>query len=162
MSDTDADNHFGTNQPPNDIAGGPLSVNENSTFGTLVGVVTGQDPNGDTLTYELTDNAGGRFVVNNSGQVTVANGVLLDFEQNASHAIGVRVTDSGGLSFNKAFTVAVNDLNPETAIGDGGDNTLFGGFADDTINGTRWRRRPARRWRQRLHHQRRRAGHGDR
>ena len=35
MSDTDADNHFGTNQPPNDIAGGPLSVNENSTFGTL-------------------------------------------------------------------------------------------------------------------------------
>ncbi len=61
VSDTDADNHFGTNQPPNDIAGGPLSVNENSTFGTLVGIVTGQDPNGDTLTYELTDNAGGRF-----------------------------------------------------------------------------------------------------
>ena len=135
VSDTDTDNHFGTNQPPNDIAGGPLSVNENSTFGTLVGIVTGQDPNGDTLTYDLTDNAGGRFALNNSGQVTVANGVLLDFEQNASHAIGVRVTDPGGLSFNKTFTVAVNDLNPETAIGDGGDNTLFGGFADDTING---------------------------
>jgi Ca2+-binding RTX toxin-like protein len=135
VSDTDADNHFGTNQPPNDIAGGPLSVNENSTFGTLVGVVTGQDLNGDTLTYDLTDNAGGRFAVNNSGQVTVVNGVLLDFEQSASHTIGVRVTDPGGLSFNKAFTVAVNDLNPETAIGDGGDNTLFGGFADDTING---------------------------
>ena len=112
------------NDAPNDITGGPLAVDENSALGALAGVLTGQDPDNASFTYTLTDNAGGRFAINNSGQVSVANGVLLDFEQNASHSIGVRVTDPGGLSFDKAFTVAVNDLNPETAIGDAGTISL--------------------------------------
>ena len=50
-----------------------------------------------------------------SGQITVANGTLLDYESATSHGITVRVTDQGGLTFDKAFTIAVtNDAGPGT------------------------------------------------
>jgi Ca2+-binding RTX toxin-like protein len=124
-----------TNDTPTDIVGGPLAIDENSAIGTLVGILTGQDPENQTLTYTLTDNAGGRFAIDNAGRVTVANGVLLDFEQNASHAIGVRVTDTDGFFFDKIFVIGVNHLTPEVAIGDAGANTLYGGLGDDTVNG---------------------------
>ena len=120
---------------PTDIAGGPLAIAENSPNGTLVGTVTGQDPDGQPLAYALTDNGGGRFAIDNAGNITVANGVLLDFEQAPGHIIVVRATDSDGLSFDKALTVAVGDLEPEVAIGGPGPDTLFAGAAADTLNG---------------------------
>ena len=120
---------------PTDITGGPLAIAENSPNGTLVGTVTGQDPDGQPLAYALTDNGGGRFAIDNAGNITVANGVLLDFEQAPGHIIVARVTDSDGLSFDKAFTVAVGDLEPEVAIGGPGPDTLFAGAAADTLNG---------------------------
>ena len=65
----------------------------------------------------------------------VANGVLLDFEQGASHGIVVRVTDTLGASFDKAFTVGINDVNPETLFGGPGSDTLIGGPLGDFIGG---------------------------
>ena len=125
------------NLPPNNIVAGALTVNENAGNGTLVGTVTGQDPNGQVLSYTLTDNADGRFAINPvTGQITVANGILLDFEQGASHDIVVRVTDTLGASFDKAFTVGINDVNPETAFGGPGSDTLFGGPLGDFIGGS--------------------------
>ena len=97
--------------------------------------MTGHDVDDPTVAYALLDSAGGRFAIDGSGHITVADGVLLDFEQSATHGVLLRVTDPGGLSFDKALTIAVNDLNPEIAVGDARDNTLFGGFADDTLNG---------------------------
>jgi VCBS repeat-containing protein len=48
------------------------SVDENSANGTVVGVVTATDPDlGDTLTYSLVNNAGGRFAINaTTGEIT--------------------------------------------------------------------------------------------
>src|SRR5215204_6691277 len=69
------------NAAPTDITGGPLAIAQNSPNGALVGTVTGQDPDGQPLAYALTDNGGGRFAIDNAGNITVANGVLLDFEQ---------------------------------------------------------------------------------
>jgi microcystin-dependent protein len=120
---------------PQDITSGLLAVDEASLNGTLVGTLIGQDPDNQVLAYTLTDNADGRFAIDNAGHVTVANGVLLDFEQSTSHNIGVRVTDTDGLTFDKAFTVTIKDLEPETAGGSGGPDTLGGGSGDDTING---------------------------
>jgi VCBS repeat-containing protein len=120
---------------PTDITGGPLAIAENSPDGALVGTVTGQDPDGQPLAYTLTDNGGGRFAIDNAGNITVANGILLDFEQAPGHIIVARVTDIDGLSFDKAFTVAVGDLEPEVAIGGPGPDTLFAGAAADTLNG---------------------------
>ncbi len=123
------------NDAPGDIAGGPLSVSENSADGTLVGTVSGQDADNATLAYALTDSGGGRFAIDNAGNITVANGVLIDFEQATGHAIVVRVTDSDGLSFDKGFTVAVGDVEPEVATGGPGPDTMLAGAAGDTLNG---------------------------
>src|SRR5205085_9341119 len=80
--------------------------------GTAVGTVTGVDPDaGATLSYAFTDTAGGRFAINAAtGQITVANGTLLDYETATSHAITVRVTDQGGLTLDKALTISVTNV----------------------------------------------------
>ena len=76
-------------------------------------MATGVDPDqGETFTYELTDDADGRFAIDSkTGDVTVANGAALDYEAAASHDITIRVTDSGGLSFSESHTIDVNDVN---------------------------------------------------
>ncbi|MBK9308527.1 MAG: cadherin domain-containing protein [Nitrospira sp.] len=89
-----------------------LSIDENSTNGSYVGFVTAQDPDaGETFSFSLTDSAGGRFAVNTStGEITVANSSLLDYESSATHNITVRVTDSGGLTYDEVLTIQVNNL----------------------------------------------------
>jgi Ca2+-binding RTX toxin-like protein len=118
------------------LAGG--SVAENAANGTVVGTVAGVDPDaGATFSYVLTNNAGGRFAVNaTSGQLTVANGLLLDYEAATSHAITVRVTDQGGLSFDQALTVAVTNVHGLSLSGQNGVNdTLTGAGEDDILSG---------------------------
>ncbi|MDQ8023504.1 MAG: DUF4347 domain-containing protein, partial [Moraxellaceae bacterium] len=60
------------------------TVAENASNGTTVGITaTASDADGsnNTVTYSLSDNAGGRFTINSStGVVTVANGTLLNRE----------------------------------------------------------------------------------
>ena len=57
------------------------SVAENAVNGTATGTVTGADPDaGATLSYSLTNDAGGRFAINaTTGAITVANGTLLNY-----------------------------------------------------------------------------------
>lgn len=96
------------NELPTDLALSPGSVTENSANGTVVGSVSALDPDvGDSHTYALLNNAGGRFALSGS-QLVVANGSLLNFESAASHPVTVRATDSGGLTFDKTLTVAVS------------------------------------------------------
>jgi choice-of-anchor C domain-containing protein len=66
----------------------------------------------NALTYSITSQTvAGAFAINSdSGVVTVANGSLLNFESQTSHTLTVRVTDGSGATFDKAFTVAVNNL----------------------------------------------------
>ncbi len=101
------------NEAPTDLSLIGNSVSENVANGTAVGSVTGTDVDaGDTLTYSLTNSAGGRFAIDlNSGQITVANGTLLNFEAAAAHGITVQTTDAAGLQYNEAFTIHVNDVN---------------------------------------------------
>jgi VCBS repeat-containing protein len=102
----------GANDAPNNITG-TLTIAENSANGAVVGTVTGQDvDSGETLTYSLTDTAGGRFTINAAtGQVTVANGSLLNFEANTSHNITVRATDLSGATLDKLMSVTVTNVN---------------------------------------------------
>src|SRR6185503_1813933 len=74
-----------------------------------------------------------RFAINaTTGQITVANGTLLDFETGASQAITVRVTDQTGLTLDKGFTIAVTNVN-EAPTG----ATLSGGsVAENSATGT--------------------------
>ncbi len=89
------------------------SITENAATGTAVGTITGSDPDaGDTLTYALTDDAGGRFAIDpDSGAITVADGTLLNHENAAAHTVAVRVTDSGGATYDQNFTINISDVN---------------------------------------------------
>ncbi|NGZ98375.1 MAG: hypothetical protein CV089_19990, partial [Nitrospira sp. WS110] len=102
-----------TNEAPTDLVLSGTTVGENAASGTVVGTVSGTDPDaGDTTTYSLTDSAGGRFAIDaTTGVLTVADGSLLNYESAASHTVTVRVTDSGGLSYDETFTINLTDVN---------------------------------------------------
>jgi len=98
------------NDAPHDITvSAPLTVVENAVAGTVVGVVSGQDVDDATLSYDIEElDAGGRFTIDAStGEITVLDGSLLDFETGSSHIIVTQVTDSGGLTYVELFTVSV-------------------------------------------------------
>ncbi|TKB66073.1 MAG: DUF4347 domain-containing protein [Nitrospira sp.] len=101
------------NTAPSDLSLSASTVAENATTGTVVGTVTGSDVDaGDTKTYSLTDTAGGRFAINSAtGQLTVANGSLLNYESAANHTVTVQVTDSGGQSYTEQFTINLTNVN---------------------------------------------------
>jgi Ca2+-binding RTX toxin-like protein len=65
----------------------------------------------------------------------VASGLLLDFEQNPTHVIRVRVEDQALGAFEKDFTVTINNLDPEHISGDATANTFVGGSLNDVLSG---------------------------
>jgi len=103
---------------PTDMMLSGNSVLENSTNGTVVGTVTTSDPNaGEIFNYVLPNDAVGRFAINTTtGQITVANGGLIDFEAATSLPITVKVTDSTGNTYNEAFTINVTDVVGEGPV----------------------------------------------
>jgi subtilisin-like proprotein convertase family protein len=94
---------------------GTNEVAEDAAIAAVVGVTAfADDPDsGDTVTYELTDNAGGLFAIDvNSGVVTVAGS--LDFETTTSHSITVKATSTDGSMVSDDFTI--NVLNVDDAV----------------------------------------------
>ncbi|MEE1656932.1 cadherin domain-containing protein [Microvirga sp. CF3062] len=83
-----------------------VTVQENST---IIGTLSGTDPEGSSIAYSLVDNANGMFVIEN-GQVRVATGRVLDFESGVtSYTIRVLATD-GTMSSFQNFTINVTDV----------------------------------------------------
>ncbi len=102
----------GANDTPTDLDLVGTSVDEGAANGTTVGTVAVTDPDAnDSFTYALLDTAGGRFAVDASGNVTVADGSLLDHEMDASHDITVEVADAASETISETFTVSVTDVN---------------------------------------------------
>jgi len=97
------------NDAPTDITLGGSAVVENAANDTVVATIGGTDPEGDTLTFTLTDDAGGRFAL--VGDVLqVARGDLLNFESAATHSVTIRASD-GQLDISDTFIVTVTDVN---------------------------------------------------
>ena len=125
----------GTNDVPTAVQVSGTSVAEYAAAGTVVGALSAIDPDaGDTATYLLLDSAGGRFAIVD-GKLVVADGVLLDYEQAASHQVTVRVTDAAGATHDQVLTIAVTDVSPEDVFGSAGADTLVGGAGDDLFRG---------------------------
>jgi VCBS repeat-containing protein len=103
---------------PNDTPAGLViddaSVDENAPAGTLVGTISASDADGDTLTYTLVDDAGGRFSLDPSTGRLTTNAVF-DFEAQPSYTITARATDPDGAYFDRAIALAVADLNEAPA-----------------------------------------------
>ncbi|MBU6240055.1 MAG: cadherin domain-containing protein, partial [Planctomycetes bacterium] len=114
-----------------------LTIAENAINGTVVGSGSTIDADPwDTHTYSLIDSAGGRFAINSStGQLTVANGSLLNFEAATSHNIVVRATDQGGLTVDRMVTINLTNVNEAPVFGNViVDNSTFGG--QSTVSNT--------------------------
>ena len=121
------------NVAPTDITLSANGVDENATNNTLIGSLLALDANaGDTHSYQLIENAEGRFALDGANLV-VADGTQLDYEANMQHTIIVRATDAGGLTFDKTLTISVNDQNEDT-IGTDGSDDLTTGAGPDQIN----------------------------
>ncbi|HTU09692.1 MAG TPA: hypothetical protein VMG08_02240 [Allosphingosinicella sp.] len=122
------------NTPPTGVTG-TLSIMEVSANGSLVGTLVAADPDSSTFTYSLVNDAGGRFNISSGGAVTVENGLLLDYEQNASHVIRVRVDDNEGGISEFDVNVTVTDRHGELVIGDNANHTYYGGAETDILLG---------------------------
>ncbi|MGC4098880.1 MAG: cadherin domain-containing protein [Nitrospira sp.] len=131
-------NLLNVNEAPTDLSLSANTVAENAANGTVVGTVSGTDPDaGDTKTYSLTDSAGGRFAIDSAtGVVTVANGSLLDYESAASHMVTVRVMDSGGLTYDETFTINLLNVNEAPTDLSLSANTVAENAANGTVVGT--------------------------
>jgi hypothetical protein len=71
------------NQQPTNIVLSTTTIDENTSNSTVIGNFSTIDPDvGDTHTYSLVNNAGGRFAIVGN-QLTVANSSFLDFEVNS-------------------------------------------------------------------------------
>lgn len=98
------------NDAPSNIALSINTVLENAAAGTTVGALTATDVDSPAVTnFTLIDSAGGRFVID-AGTLKVAAGAALDYETATSHQITVRATDADGASFDKTFTLQVQDV----------------------------------------------------
>ena len=108
------------NEIPDTLTLSNTSIAENSANGASVGFAVGTDPDpGAVLSYSFVagGDAAGRFTIDAAtGEVTVVDGTRLDFENNPSHVIIVRVTDQGGLSLDRAFTINVTNVNEAPVI----------------------------------------------
>ncbi|WP_299768179.1 cadherin domain-containing protein [uncultured Pseudoteredinibacter sp.] len=116
---TDERDYRETNAPNNksigpikDIDASFNEIEENASQGSGVGIqARAIDPDsGDTVSYELTDDAQGRFVIDaSSGVISVSGG--LDHDLNSSHEVTVRANSSDGSFSTKTFTIQVLDDN---------------------------------------------------
>ncbi|MGL3214911.1 beta strand repeat-containing protein [Bradyrhizobium sp. BR 1433] len=114
------------------------TVSEGAANGDLVGITaTSSDVNGGTVTFSLSDDAGGRFAIDAStGVVTVANASLLDFETATSHNITVKAADASGAFTTQTFSIAVTDVAPTQPVdGDNATNTVSEGAANGDLVG---------------------------
>ncbi|AWW75330.1 hypothetical protein CD351_12915 [Erythrobacter sp. KY5] len=79
--------------------------------GTLIGVFSAVDVEGEEVRYSLVNDLGGRFSLLPNGELRVQNVALLDREAAGSHTIQVVASDPHGATTNANFTVTVSNVN---------------------------------------------------
>ena len=100
------------NETPTNISLSSSSISENVPTGTTIGTLSATDPDaGDTFTYSLYDTA----TYPDNSSFSIVSGVLktaaiFNYETKSSYSIRVRVTDAGGLTFDKTLTITITDV----------------------------------------------------
>ncbi|ETL40832.1 hypothetical protein L916_08084 [Phytophthora nicotianae] len=98
------------NEPPV-IISCCLEITENPTIGSMIGELSGTDPDlSDQITFELafpsTD-----ISLTSSGNMSVRDSSLFDYERNSLVTVRVRATDRGGLVYEREIQIKVLDVN---------------------------------------------------
>jgi len=128
------------NEPPV-INPQTFSVTENSPAGTIVGTVVASDPDaGTSLIYSIVSgNTNNTFSIGaGTGQITVANNALLNYEATPVWTIKVRVTDNGSpqLYSEANITINLNDANDAPIIAPNQTFSVPENSASGTVVGT--------------------------
>jgi Ca2+-binding RTX toxin-like protein len=123
------------NEAPTNLTLSGSRVAENSPAGAVIGTLGATDPDtGSSFAYALVSDPDAKFqVVGN--QLQVRAGANLDYESKTSHQVTLRVTDEGGMSFDKLFTVTVTDVKNERIKGSSSKDLLYSGGGNDTLDG---------------------------
>ena len=119
------------------------TIAENVSSGDTVGITANaRDADGsDSVTYTLSDDAGGRFAIDaNTGVVTVADASQIDYEADTGHSIEVTATSSDGSASTETYSIGVSDVADGVDVGavsdaDGGANTVIENAANGTTVG---------------------------
>jgi len=130
------------NQPPTDISLSGSSINENASTPFSVGTLSVTDPDaGDAHAFSLTCDIPGAddnsFRIANSNELQM--NVSADYETKSSYGVCIRATDIQGATFEKDFTVAINDLDdtsPSTPVIIGPTNGMTIQNRNPVISGT--------------------------
>ncbi|MEM8764869.1 MAG: BspA family leucine-rich repeat surface protein [Bacteroidota bacterium] len=103
---------------------------------TEIGKVTATDPQNDTLTFTLLDDDEGRFTITSSGDINLASGKFLNFEQSQEHQITVLVTDTQDNSTQALVTITVLDVNEAPLLTSPMEYDVLENIPDDEVIGT--------------------------
>ncbi|MDB5338829.1 MAG: cya 3, partial [Planctomycetaceae bacterium] len=101
------------NEPPTDLSLSATSLAENNAANATVGLLGASDPDlNSVLSFSLVSGAGSAdnasfFVAGNTLSITPST----NSEAKSNYAIRLAVTDQGGLTFEKAFTISIINVN---------------------------------------------------
>jgi len=106
------------NEAPTALTLTGSTVAPGSAAGVVVGTLKGTDPDaGAVLSYSLTSDGGGRFVVDAAtGAIKVKAGAVFDPAVTPTLGIVARTTDQSGLFFNQSFTITVTGNRAPNAL----------------------------------------------
>lgn len=101
------------NESPTNISLTASSINENNAVDAVIGNLSSTDIDaGDTFTYTLVSGVGS---TDNASFTIVGNQLkatpVFDFETKTSYSVRIKTTDAGGLTFEKVFTITVNNVD---------------------------------------------------
>ena len=102
-----------SNNAPTDIALGNNTIDEGKSIGSSTGTFTTADADaGDAHTYSLVagngDDNNASFTINNN---ELKSNKIFNFETKSSYSIRVKTDDGNGGTFEKQFTININDVN---------------------------------------------------
>lgn len=94
-----------------------LAIDENNSNDALIGLLSVNDVDpSESITYTLHDETSypdnSNFIIANTNEVR-ANSISFNYESKSSYNFQIRATDSSGSTFDKEFTLEINDVNEE-------------------------------------------------
>ena len=97
------------NLAPTDVSLSENSVLENET-GASIGTVSGTDPDGDVLTFQLDGTDASSFALSGS-TLSLAAEISANFEEKSKYDLRLSALDPGGLSVSSDVEISVIDVN---------------------------------------------------